>query len=293
MASSDDHGALPTAGEFATTIIHALVMPNLAAANPLDRLASSSSTSSSIPPAAIHVPLFIGACSTIAVHASCAVLDLVPWPNLACRVAADIFAGIYLLDFVSGVFHATLDYSDVGEPLRTVVRRTFEEVHETRKHDLRYLASPPWLQVVWNFQAHHAAPFPEHDDQITETAWIAGPLLLVTGLQRALGYLADGPWRVWVVLLTLAHFVQSSHFLAHQRVHLGRSSLPPFVAKLQDAGLLLHPDVHRRHHETFDCNFCIFNGWANPIVNAGFRLAKRIGVVDPSVTLQVEPKKLS
>ena len=30
---------------------------------------------------------------------------------------------------------------------------------------------------------------------------------------------------------------------------------------------MLHPSVHRKHHETFDCNFCIFNGWANGLLN--------------------------
>ena len=30
---------------------------------------------------------------------------------------------------------------------------------------------------------------------------------------------------------------------------------------------MLNPASHKKHHEEFDCNFCIFNGWANPVVN--------------------------
>ena len=48
--------------------------------------------------------------------------------------------------------------------------------------------------------------------------------------------------------------------------------------------------VHRKHHQTFDTNFCIFNGWANPLLNALFRLAARRGWVDRSCVLQVPPE---
>ena len=72
-------------------------------------------------------------------------------------------------------------------------------------------------------------------------------------------------------------------------MHLGRDSLPPLVGRLQDCRLLLHPSVHRKHHETFDCNFCIFNGWANPPLNAAFRAALRLGLADKATVLQVPP----
>ena len=50
------------------------------------------------------------------------------------------------------------------------------------------------------------------------------------------------------MLLGLGYLVQASHFWAHQRVHLGTASLPPLVATLQDARLLLHGarDVNTR-----------------------------------------------
>ena len=54
---------------------------------------------------------------------------------------------------------------------------------------------------------------------------------------------------------------------------------------LQDLGVLLHPRVHRMHHETFDRNFCIMNGMANPMVDAAFRVARRLRIADPKVTL--------
>ena len=57
------------------------------------------------------------------------------------------------------------------------------------------------------------------------------------------------------------------------------------IVVLQDLGVLLHPRVHRVHHEAFDRNFCIFNGWANFLVDAAFGVARRLQVADSSVTL--------
>lgn len=301
----------------------------------LDRLAPDSGHA--LPRAAWFLPLWICACSTFAVRCACCLIDVAPWPYHSVRLAGEVVAALYLTDLVSGIFHVTLDFADVGLHLRHTLGRTRAQVHAIRRLDPRFRVSSTWNQLVWNFQVHHAAPYPEHDNQLIETACIATPLLLLTVAQRTVGWLADGPWRVWLMMLLAAHFVQTSHFLAHRRVHLGQKSLPHAVCVLQDVGLLLSPRAHRRHHETFDCNvpcphmrqhmtclpmraplrresipgartadarfatgcayatrcacasqFCIFNGWANPVVNAGFRLARLLGFVDPNVTLQVK-----
>lgn len=212
-----------------------------------------------------------------------------PWPNSWLQHVMELLAAMYLVDLISGILHVTLDYCDCGPALRSITAKSKEDVHRVRRFDPRFAKSGAWHQAVWNFQVHHHAPFPEHDDQFTETALLATPALLATLAQRALGWIDPCGCRVWVTTLLLGHFVQWSHFLAHRRVHLGRGSLPPLVARLQDMRLLLHPDVHRRHHSTFDNNFCIFNGWANPLLNAGFRVAKAIGWADASLAL-VQPE---
>jgi hypothetical protein len=161
-----------------------------------------------------------------------------------------------------------------------LVPHTAKEALHIRATDARYLHSNTWQQFIWVFKSHHAAPYPPHDHQENELSVVVTPLLLLTAAQWTAGWLPDRDARVWGVLLSLGYFTQTSHFLCHRRVHLGRGSLPPLVGLLQDLRLLLHPNVHRRHHETFACNFCIFNGWANPIVNAAFRLAVACGLAD-------------
>ena len=229
--------------------------------------------------------------SCLAVRAATLALGAIPWPSFVAQLAVEVAAAVLLVDLVSGILHLVLDYCDPGPRLRNLVVRSKEAVHHTREKDTRYRSSGPWQQVVWNFQAHHAAPFPEHDDQLRELSLLVTPLLAITAIQYGLGWLAPAAARLWAGLLTLGYLVQASHFWAHQRVHLGAASLPPLVAKLQDARLLLHPDVHRKHHQTFDVNFCIFNGWANPLLNAVFRLATRRGWVDHTRVLQVPPEQ--
>ena len=177
-------------------------------------------------------------------RAAALALGCVRWPSFAVQLAAESAAAVLLVDLVSGILHLVLDYCDPRPALRSLVVRFKDAVHRTREDDARYRASGPWQQFVWNFQSHHAAPFPEHDDQLHELSLLVTPLLACTAIQYAAGWLAPAAARLWAGLLALGYGVQASHFWAHQRVHQGAAFLPPLVARLQDARLLLHPDVH-------------------------------------------------
>ena len=71
---------------------------------------------------------------------------------------------------------------------------------------------------------------------------------------------------------------QQTHFLAHAR-RRGLLKEWPMIERLQDWRLILHPDAHQQHHEKFNCNFCILNGWANPLMNRVARLLTHFGVL--------------
>ena len=54
--------------------------------------------------------------------------------------------------------------------------------------------------------------------------------------------------------------------------------------------------MHKIHHEQFDCEFCILNGWANPAVNAIRKFGSRVGfypAVAPTTTTRNERKAMS
>ena len=73
----------------------------------------------------------------------------------------------------------------------------------------------------------------------------------------------------------LVHIVQLSHYQAHCINH---NTLSPNISKilkyLQRYYLILPTKVHSKHHETFDNNFCILNGWANPLLNNLYKISE-------------------
>ena len=167
------------------------------------------------------------------------------------QLLAELCCAIYLIDLVSGILHATLDYCGTDRARLVVVDSKAAAPHAAT--DARYSAAgrgSSW----WNFQQHHARPFrARRSAQGAVVARDADSACHARAVRRLAG-LAPCPARVWCSCSASATGVQASHFAAHQRVHRGRASLPPLIAWLQDARLLLHPSVHQRHHETFDVN---------------------------------------
>ena len=51
-------------------------------------------------------------------------------------------------------------------------------------------------------------------------------------------------------------------------------------SQLQIEEQLLHPDLHRVHHERYDCNFPILTGWTNRYVQFLYEASVRCGLVD-------------
>ena len=89
------------------------------------------------------------------------------------------------------------------------------------------------------------------------------------------------PWLCRVVALSwiITAQAQRTHFWCHERNH-SPHTLPGVVRWAQDAGLLLHPDLHRVHHERYDCNFPILTGWTNRYVQFLYEASVRCGLVD-------------
>ncbi|KAL1522798.1 hypothetical protein AB1Y20_017769 [Prymnesium parvum] len=259
----------------------------------LDRLHAQSSRGGDGVGAVLGVSAFLYTASSLVVRGGLLALDTVLPSASPAAIPIEAVVACFLLDLISGIWHSTLDLSDMGERLRSIVPDSTEAALRVRATDPRYLTANFWQQFVWSFKSHHTAPYPAHDNQERELAVVVMPLLFLTLVQWYVGWLQPRATRVWCVVLGLGSFTQTSHFLAHRRVHLGRASLPPCVGFLQDIHFLLHPSVHRPHHETFDCNFCIWNGWANPIVNRLIRLSMHLGIADGKHIFPGNPYKRS
>jgi len=182
--------------------------------------------------------------------------------------------GLYVLDLISGIVHMHLDYQEVkSRKLRLHVENNIKDVIKFEKDDPLFYDATPNDQFLWNFHVHHDAPYPSLDSEWELMMQIVRPLslpyLLSVGLCY-MGYMPPTFARIWFGALTAGPLMQKTHFGAHARNH-GVLTYNTWggavICFLQDYGVLLSPAVHKKHHEEFDCNFCIFNGWANPVVN--------------------------
>jgi len=61
-----------------------------------------------------------------------------------------------------------------------------------------------------------------------------------------------------MVFLFYSYFGAWSHRLVHER--MCKMNLPFYVKWAQDMRLILHPNQHRKHHHTFDCQYSLLNG---------------------------------
>lgn len=187
---------------------------------------------------------------------------------------AEISVGLYVLDLISGLVHMHLDYQEVKDrKLRLHVETTIRDVKRFEQTDETFSNATPNDQFLWNFHVHHDAPYPSLDSEYELIMQIVRPLsgpYILSAILCYMGYMNPTFARIWFGALTAGPLMQKTHFGAHARNHgvLTRATWSgALICSLQDWGFLLSPEVHRKHHTEFDCNFCIFNGWANPVVN--------------------------
>ena len=179
---------------------------------------------------------------------------------LAWKLATLLGCVVYT-DFLTGLLHIYLDHRrcDLGDPI------------DMAAYAFRY--------------DHHAYPnnffkfssfFPSGSANIASS--VTGPATLVFHI--GLWYVGALYHTVLVdsalehVLVFLMAFVacgtlcQTTHALAHEGLQMRNSTLPKTVATLQRCGIILSPKAHSVHHkQEHDLNFCILNGWANPLLN--------------------------
>ena len=187
-----------------------------------------------------------------------------------------------LADVNSGTFHFTFDHADAGDRLRDVMPTS---VHAARAAEAspQFTTATLWEKFVWKFQIHHSLPWPR---AVTKRSSSQKQLdaLGTAGASVALVAWAAGlvePWLCRVVALSwiITAQAQRAHFWCHERNH-SPHTLPVVVRWAQDAGLLLHPNLHRVHHERYDCNFPILTGWTNRYVQFLYEASVRCGLVD-------------
>eukprot|EP00617_Octactis_speculum_P023492 CAMPEP_0185756114 /NCGR_PEP_ID=MMETSP1174-20130828/14558_1 /TAXON_ID=35687 /ORGANISM="Dictyocha speculum, Strain CCMP1381" /LENGTH=318 /DNA_ID=CAMNT_0028434941 /DNA_START=490 /DNA_END=1446 /DNA_ORIENTATION=+ len=198
----------------------------------------------------------------------------------------EFLAAILTADILGGLAHMLLDYSEVSsDELRLHRESTMPAVEEFEKTDKRFLEASSNDQYLWNFHIHHEVTYPSADSDFELWTQIAIPLAAPCAATLLCAYFSLLPqWftRSFSIALVIGSFTQKTHFWAHARNHKDLHGISGrIIITLQDYGIIVHPDLHRKHHEEFDCNFCILTGQANFIVNALRRFLTYINAYGP------------
>ena len=182
----------------------------------------------------------------------------------------EVVASMFFVDLLSGIVHMYLDYQVIeDETLKNHVEKNIPAIIQFETTPT-FVNASSWDQFLWDFQIHHQVPYPSAVSEGELMMQIARPVFVpyVASVCAYAGGYVDGPCtRIWLMALTLSPFVQFTHFASHKRMQGKMTGIYAVVGWLQDAGVLLSASAHKSHHETYDRNFCIFNGWANVIVN--------------------------
>lgn len=222
--------------------------------------------------------LFVVLCFGIQVWATHAVFSRQNrsiWLSIAA-----FFVGGFITDLISSIFHFSFDYVwPPKTPIMGPIAVEFREHHEEPTLDPSALAT-----------------------NLTKGAYGALPLALITLAVTA--FLGDSS----VCFLLCASLLATSLWMIgfhqiHAYAHMG-SSLPPeefnravteisqlpagrqkrefarlfdrvgipgHIRFLQHCRLFLRPELHWRHHNSFETDFSSVNGWSDPVTNWLFR----------------------
>jgi len=151
---------------------------------------------------------------------------------------------IYISDFVSGLLHIFLD---------------------------DYKGENPYIKPhALGFQNHHKNPKEFTERPIFTVFTETGQSVLLFNILNS--YFLSFYFLIFTGLINI---VQLSHYQAHCINHNTFSKpVSDVFIFLQKYGLILSTDSHSKHHQTYDNNFCILTGWANPLLNRYYKLAK-------------------
>lgn len=145
-------------------------------------------------------------------------------------------------DFYSGILHTVLDEpSFIKMPLIGEGCLEFQWHH----HNPTDLASKSFLEVCGDLN-------------------LVITILIFLYLVPYCGFTYRTPLSLCLVgfKINMAYFGQLCHCMSHTPIN----HRPQWVTFLQNAGLMISPKEHGRHHQTYDDNFCIGSGMCNGLL---------------------------
>ncbi len=186
-----------------------------------------------------------------------------------------VMAGLamYLADTLSGIAHFILDYTP--SPTDRGLKELFH-YRGSKGSDAYTLQRAEAMkrinafqEMVFDFKIHHISPGTLGRRSFLR---LTLPVIFFSGLPLSiiiLGLYTQG-WMntqvfIFMSFLTLGTTIcQYSHACAHKK------EVPPVPAVLQKVRLFITKEAHHSHHLNLGHDFCMLNGWSNPLVNRIF-----------------------
>ena len=189
----------------------------------------------------------------------------------------------YLADAVSGIAHFILDYTptpkDVGLKELFFWQGSKGTAEYTEQRNLAMKRINALDEVIFDFKIHHISPGTLARRSFLQ---VALPIIYFASLPLSVAFIS----LYFLGLMNTAVFMflwafigaltvsQYAHSCAHKR------ELPKHAFILQKAKLFLTAEQHDSHHSDLGHDFCMLNGWANPLVNTLFNLCRKRGWFD-------------
>lgn len=204
--------------------------------------------------------------------------------NLWLLVIA-LFVGGYVTDLISGIFHFSFDYVwPPTFPIMGPISVDFRQHHENPTLDPSALTTNltkgaygglPIALVTWIV----ARVWQDSSFSFLVLASLMATSLWMLGFHQIHAYahmgsrLSPDEFNRTVIEIGKLPLQQQERAFADLFNSLG---IPRFVRLLQHCKLFLRPEVHWRHHLSFDSDFSSVNGWSDPLMNLLYRpLARR------------------
>lgn len=188
-------------------------------------------------------------------------------------IVLSIVTSLLIIDLLTGLIHIWLDNYSLPNLSVYLEDRNINSINDLEPEKLHN--ENAFGLIAFDFQLHHRQP-----QGITKKTLM---MLLLPIIKYA-----QLPMAIFINLLIFLHC--NGHFIfflfvinllilltqpIHQWAHTNAKNIPSFVRLLQKQNLFLSKKNHLKHHEGFKENFCIFNGWMNPILNILYNFVEK------------------
>jgi hypothetical protein len=180
---------------------------------------------------------------------------------------------VYVADAASGVAHFVVDYTPntTGIGLKELYDyrgdKGSPDYVEKRRVAMRKING--FQEVVFDFKVHHLTPRALGRRSVLKMTlpvivYATFPLTLLFVLLGELGWLPADVSLFFAIMVGCGTVAQYAHSCTHKR------KIPADARFLQRTRLFLPPVAHEVHHRFPDRQFCLLNGWANPLIDRVF-----------------------